>query len=81
MMKIIKLALCLGFLASGPSLASDLYRCDTAKRTVYQATQCEVGAAQKAIDPQNARREQIRKSRELEREQKRQKSAAGATAG
>ena len=81
MMNIARAALYFGFLACGPALAQDLYRCDTPKRTVYQATQCEVGAQQKAIDSQNARREQIRKARELEREQKRQKSAAGATAG
>jgi len=81
MKKIVSAALYLGFLACTPSIASDLYRCDTAQRTVYQATQCEIGAAQKAIDPQNARREQIRKSRDLEREQKRQKSVTATTAG
>lgn len=81
MMKIVSAALCLGFLACSPSLASDLYRCDSAKRTVYQATQCEIGAQQRAIDSQNARREQIRKSQERERQQKREKTAAGTTAG
>jgi Spy/CpxP family protein refolding chaperone len=82
MTNIIRAALVLGFLACSPSLASDLYRCDLADgRTVYQGDQCQIGAGQKAIDRQNARREQIRKAREQEREQKRQKSGAVKTAG
>jgi hypothetical protein len=72
----------LGFLACSPSAASDLYRCDFADgRVVYQGTQCQIGVRQKAIDTPNARREQIQKALEQERQQKRQKSAAGTTAG
>jgi hypothetical protein len=74
-------AMVLGFLACGPSLASDLYRCDFADgRVVYQGTQCQIGVRQKAIDTPNARREQILKSLERDRQLKRQKNAAG-TAG
>ena len=82
MMNIVRAAIYLGFLAAcSPSLASDLYRCDlTDRRTVYQGSQCEIGVKQKAIDPQNARREQIRKSLEQERQQKREKNAAATTA-
>jgi hypothetical protein len=81
MMNIVRAALVLGFLACSPSLASDLYRCDFADgRTVYQGDQCQIGAGQRAIDPQNARREQIRKTREQERQQKQQKSPPGTTA-
>lgn len=82
MMNIVRAAMYLDFLACSPSLAADLYRCDHAnRRTVYQGTECEIGVQQRAIDPQNARREQIRKSLEQERQQKRQKSAAETTAG
>lgn len=82
MMNVLKAAACLGFMAFSPSLpASDLYRCDLSdRRVVYQGTQCEIGVQQRAIDPKNARREQIRKSLEQEREQKRQKTETGATA-
>lgn len=73
-MKNVKAAMVLGFLACSPSLAADLYRCDYANgRTLYQATQCEIGVQQRAIDPANARREQIRESLEQERLKKRQK--------
>jgi hypothetical protein len=82
MMKTVSATLCLGFLASSPSLAQDLYRCDLADgRTVYQSDQCVLGAQQTPIDLQNLRREQFRKARELEREQKRQKTGAVKTAG
>ncbi len=80
MMNIVKAATCLGFLACGPALASDLYRCDLPdRRTVYQGTQCDIGVQQRAVDPKNARREQIRL--EQERLRKQQKSEAGTTAG
>lgn len=82
MMNIIRAAMYLGFLAGSPSFASDLYRCDLAdRRVVYQGAQCEIGVKQRAIDPSNARREQIRKTLEQERQQKQQKSDAGTTAG
>ena len=81
MMNIIRASLILGFLACSPSLASDLYRCDLADgRTVYQGDQCQIGAGQRAIDRPNARREEIRRARELEKQQKRQKDAARTTA-
>ena len=81
MMNIVRAALYIGFLACSPSLASDLYRCDLVDgRTVYQGDQCQIGAGQRAIDPQNARREQIRRTLEQQRQQKRQKSAARTTA-
>jgi hypothetical protein len=81
MMKNFKAALYLGFLACSPSLASDLYRCDLADgRTVYQGDQCQIGAGQRAIDRPNAKREEIRRARELEKQQKRQKDAAQTTA-
>lgn len=51
------------------------------RRVVYQGTQCDIGAAQKAIDSKNARREQIRKTMDQERQQKRQKEVAANTAG
>jgi len=72
MMNIVRAAMVLGFLAaSSPSFASDLYRCDSAdRRTLYQATQCEIGLKQRALDPQNAKRERIK----LEQERKQQKS-------
>ena len=81
MMSIVRAGMCLGFLAAcGNSLAADVYRCDssTDRRTVYQGSQCEIGVKQKAIDPQNARREQIK----LEQEQKRrQQKETAVTAG
>ena len=82
MMNIVRTAMCLGFLAAcGNSLAADVYRCDSSsdRRTVYQGSQCEIGVKQKAIDPYNARREQIKL--EQERKQRQQKSEAGVTAG
>jgi hypothetical protein len=82
MMNIFRASMCLGLLACSQSLAQDLYRCDHAgRRVVYQGSECEIGVQQRAIDPSNARREQIRKSQEQEREQRRLKSAAGTTAG
>jgi len=81
MMSLVRTAMCLGFLATcGNSLAADVYRCDSSsdRRTVYQGSQCDIGVKQKAIDPHNARREQIKL--ELERKQKQQKEAA-VTAG
>lgn len=82
MMKNFSAAMVLGFFACGPSLASDLYRCDFADgRVVYQGTQCQIGVRQTAIDPPNARREQIQKSLEQERQRKRRKSAEGKTEG
>jgi hypothetical protein len=82
MMNIVRAAMILGILSvCGPSLAADVYRCDSSmdRRTVYQGSQCEIGVKQRAIDPRNAKRERIR----LEQEQKRrqQKSEAEATAG
>ena len=80
MTNIIRAATYVGFVAAcGPSLATDLYRCDAPGRTVYQGSQCEIGVKQRAIDPRNAKRERIR----LEQEQKRrqQKTEAEATAG
>jgi hypothetical protein len=82
MMTIVRVAICLGFLAaSSPALAADVYRCDssTDRRTVYQGSQCEIGVRQKAIDPQNAKRERIKL--EQERLQKRQKSQETAVTG
>lgn len=83
MINIVRAATCLGLLAAcSPALSSDLYRCDMAdRRVVYQGTQCDIGAAQKAIDSKNARREQIRKTMDQERQQKRQKEVAANTAG
>ena len=70
----LKVATSLGILACTPALAQDLYRCDYANgRIVYQATQCEIGVHQRAIDPANARREQIREAIEQERLKKREK--------
>jgi hypothetical protein len=81
MMNIVRAAMVLGFLAAcGPSLASDLYRCDSAdRRTLYQATQCEIGVKQRALDPQNAKRERIKL--EQERQRKQQKSEETAVTG
>ena len=81
MMNIVRAAMVLGFLAAcGPSLASDLYRCDSSdRRTLYQATQCEIGAKQRALDPQNAKRERIKL--EQERQRKQQKSEETAVTG
>jgi len=74
-MKYINAAMFLGFLACTPALASDLYRCDMVNgKTTYQGTQCGMDAQQRAIDPKNARREQIRKS--LEQERHKQEKAA-----
>lgn len=82
MKTIVTAAVWLACLAFAPSFAADLYRCDLPNgRTVYQSAQCELGAAQKAIDRKNARREQIRKSLQKEREQKLQKQRASTTAG
>ena len=81
MMNIVRAAMVLGILSvCGNSLAADVYRCDssTDRRTVYQGSQCDIGVKQKAIDPQNARREQIK----LEQEQKRrQQKETAVTAG
>jgi len=81
MRNIVRAAMVLGLLASASSFSSDLYRCDsTDGRTSYQGSQCAIGVRQKAIDPQNARREQIQKALEEERKQKQQqKEAAAAT--
>lgn len=81
MMKFFRAAMIVGFLACGPSLAQDLYRCDYPDgRVVYQGAQCEIGTKQTALDPENAKREQIQKSMEEERQKKRQKSEAVTTA-
>ena len=78
----IRVAMALGFLASTPAVAADLYRCDYANgRTVYQGTQCEIGVQQRAIDPANARREQVRDALEAERLKKRQKESQRADNG
>ena len=75
-------AMYLGFLACSPSFAADLYRCDFSDgRIVYQGSQCPIGVNQRAIDSENARREQIQKSMEQERQRKWRKSAARTTAG
>jgi hypothetical protein len=82
MTNTLKAALFLGFAVSSPLLANDLYRCDEpGRRTVYQGTQCDIGMQQKAIDPANARREQIQKTLEQERKRKQQKTEAETTAG
>lgn len=82
MMTTLRVGMYLGFLAAcGPSLASDLYRCDSAdRRTLYQATQCEIGVRQRAIDPQNAKRERIKLEQERQRKQQ-QKSEETAVTG
>ena len=75
-------AMYLGFLACSPSFAADLYRCDWADgRVMYQDSQCAIGVNQRAIDSQNAKREQIRKTLEQERQRKQRNSAARTTAG
>jgi hypothetical protein len=77
MMNIVRAAMVLGILSvGGPSLAADVYRCDssTDRRTVYQGSQCEIGVRQKAIDPQNAKRERIRLEQERQRLQKSQEA-------
>ncbi len=78
MMNIVRAAMVLGILSvCGPSLAADVYRCDSSmdRRTVYQGSQCEIGVRQKAIDPQNAKRERIRLEQERLRLQKSQDAA------
>jgi hypothetical protein len=75
-MNITRAAVCLGVLACSPAFASDVYRCDLKDgRTVYQGAQCEIGTQETAIDARNARREQVKKSLEQERQLKRQKTA------
>ena len=75
-------AMYLGLLACSPSFAAELYRCDLADgRVLYQDAQCAIGVNQRAIDSESARREQIRKSLEEERQRKRRDSAARTTAG
>ena len=75
-------AVILGFLACGSSLAQDLFRCDYPDgRVVYQGAQCEIGVKQTALDPENAKREQIQKSMEEERQKKRQQVAPKTTPG
>ena len=82
MMNMIKAATCVGFLACSPSLATDLFRCDYPDgRIVYQGAQCEIGVKQTSIDSENAKREQIRKSLEQERQKRLEKSTAVKTAG
>ena len=69
-----------GLLACNPALAADLYRCDWPDcRTEYRSAQCDLGARQTAVDPENARREQIRRTLEEERQKKRQKSSSVKT--
>ena len=80
MTKYFGAAMILGFLACGPALAQDLYRCDYPDgRVVYQGAQCEIGVKQTALDAENAKREQIQKTMEEERQKKRQKSEAVTT--
>jgi hypothetical protein len=64
----------LGILACSPAVASDLYRCDYINQTVYQGTPCAIGVQQRAIDPVNARREQIRDAMEQERLRKKKEA-------
>jgi hypothetical protein len=81
-MKITRAAVVLGFIACSPAVAQDLYRCDYANgKTLYQATQCDIGVQQRAIDPANARREQIRESLEQDRLKKRQKEKQAVANG
>ena len=81
MTKYFRAAMILGFLACSPALAQDLYRCDYPDgRVVYQGSQCEIGVKQTALDSENAKREQIQKAMEEERQKKRQKSEAVSTA-
>jgi len=72
MMNTLRVGLCLGFLAAcGSSVASDLYRCDMVNgKTTYQGTQCGLDAQQRAIDPRNARREQIKRTLDEQRRHK-----------
>jgi hypothetical protein len=73
-MKITRTAVVLGFIACSPALAQDLYRCDYINQTVYQGSPCAIGVQQRAIDPANARREQIRDSMERERLRKKKEA-------
>ena len=82
MMTNVRVAMCLGFLAAcGNSVAADVYRCDsssaTERRTVYQGSQCEIGVKQKAIDPQNAKRERIKLEQERQRQQQKETAVTG----
>ena len=77
----IRAAMLLGLVTCGPALAQDLYRCDYINQTVYQGTPCEIGVQQRAIDPVNARREQIRESMEQEKLKKQQKEKQEANSG
>ena len=73
-MNSIRTAVVLGLMTCGSTAAaSDLYRCDYINQTVYQGSPCAIGVQQRAIDPANARREQIRESMEQERLKKQQK--------
>lgn len=82
MRNYFRAATILSLLAGAPALAQDLYRCDYPDgRVVYQGAQCDIGLKQTALDPENAKREQIQKSMEEERQKKRQKSQAAKTSG
>ena len=71
----IRVAMVLGLMAfSSAAVASDLYRCDYINHTVYQGSPCAIGVQQRAIDPANARREQIRESMEQERLKKKKEA-------
>jgi hypothetical protein len=70
----LRVAMVLGFLGSSPALGQDLYRCDYINQTVYQGTPCAIGVQQRAIDPANARREQVRDAMEQERLKKKKEA-------
>ena len=81
MKNFVRASLYLAFLFSTASLAQDLYRCDLPDgRVVYQDSQCQIGTDQRALDPENARRERIEKAEEQAREARRQKSTTKTTA-
>jgi hypothetical protein len=78
----IRTAMVLGLMScAGAAAASDLYRCDYINHTVYQGSPCAIGVQQRAIDPANARREQIRESMEQERLRKKKEAEQGPENG
>ena len=83
MTNIFRAVTVLGILSCSPALASDLYRCDFADgRVVYQGTQCQIGVRQRAIDSENAKREQIERELDRVRQLKQlQKDSPKTTAG
>ena len=75
MMNSVRTAMALGLMScAGTAAASDLYRCDYINQTVYQGSPCAIGVQQRAIDPANARREQVRDAMEQERLRKKKEA-------